>query len=362
MAGRRHHYTPRFLLRRFAERSGRREGLVWRLDKRTGQPRPVAPKYEAALPHYYRLVQDDGTTDSRPEDILACVESAAASALLRVERGEVPTDEERTWLALFVFFQHRRTPVGREWLKYLDELVAEMTTGVSLSNAEEFHRRASAVDANMSPEEIDELRLELLDDLESGRLKLRSTPSREIACMFIAAERVAEQLVMGFSWAALRAPGDVDLVLPGMGITLYDPTPPFLESGLGFASSPNVETILPIDPTFAIALTPGPPSWNDVEIGADDVEEINLRAYAWSDACFYGPSQKVVTDLRASARRQRTRVAKFMPRPGRIWLAESVDGPKSGEFEFVGHSPSGSSRRRFVVEPGAFDDAEPFRG
>jgi hypothetical protein len=93
-----------FLLRRFAETSGKRKGLVWRLDTKTGQPRAVAPKYEAALPHYYRLEYEDGTTDSRPEDLLARIEDATASALERIERGELPGDEDRAWLALFVSY------------------------------------------------------------------------------------------------------------------------------------------------------------------------------------------------------------------------------------------------------------------
>jgi hypothetical protein len=75
-----------------------------------------------------------------------------------------------------------------------------------------------------------------------------------------------------------------------MGITMFDPTPPYPESGLGFASSPNTETIVPVDPTFALALAPGQPTWNDVEITAADVAEVNLRAYAWSVDCYYGAS------------------------------------------------------------------------
>lgn len=362
MAGKRHHYTPRFLLRRFAEKSGPREGLVWRLDKTTGQPRPVAPKYEAALPHYYRLEREDGTTDSRPEDILGQIESAAAAALQRVERGDVPSDEERTWLALFVLFQHRRTPAAREWLKFFDELMAQMTTEVDLSNAESFERRARVANPDMSPEDVEQVRAELLADLQAGRIKLGSTPSREIALMFLAVEHVAAQLVAGFTWAVFRAPDDAQFVLPGLGITLHDPTPPYPESGLGFASSPNAETIVPIDPTFAIALTPGAATWNDVAIDAAAVAEINLRAYAWSDACFYGGSQKIVTDLRANARRQRTQVARFAPRTARLWVTESEGGPKTGEFEFVGHSPTGTARRRFVIEEGAFDGMKPYTG
>lgn len=362
MAGKRHHYLPRFLLRRFAEKDGPRAGLVWRLDKKTGQPRAVAPKFEAALPHYYRLTREDGTTDSRPEDILARIESAAASALHSVERGETPSDEERTWLALFVLFQHRRTPAAREWLRFFDEVMAAMTTEVDLSNADSFHRRAKQAAPEMTPDEVEATRRELLDDLKAGRVRLGSTPSREVAMMFVAAEQVAAKLVSGFTWAVLRASDDSKLVLPGMGITLYDPTPPYPESGLGFASSPNAETIVPVDPAFALALTPGTPTWNEGTISVDDVAEINLRAYAWSDDCYYGSSQQVVTDLRAVARRKRLQVAQFAPRPGRIWVAESEDGPKTGEMEFVGHAPTGTARRRFIVEPGAYEGTKPYRG
>lgn len=364
MAGKSHHYLPRFLLRRFAEKRGPRDGLVWRLDTQSGQAQLVAPKYEAALPHYYRLEREDGTTDSGPEDVLARIESGAASALQKVDRGQVPSDEDRTWLALFVLFQHRRTPAGRERLKFYDELMAELMTEVSLSNAKRFQRRACVAAPDMSPEDIEQVRLELIEDLKSGRVKLGSTPSREVAAMFFAVEPVAERLVMDFTWTTLRASEDVPFVLPGLGITMHDPTPPFPESGLGFASSPNAQTILPVDPTLAIALTPGPPTWNDVEVDAGAVEEINLRSYAWSDACLYGSSQKVVTDLRASARRQRALVARFAPRSGRIWVtdARGSDGARAGEFEFVGRSPEGTARRRFVIKPGALDGMKPFLG
>jgi len=69
-----------------------------------------------------------------------------------------------------------------------------------------------------------------------------------------------------------------------MGITLHDPTPPHPGSGLGFRSSPNAETILPVDPSFAIALLPGPPEWLDASMDETSAEDLNLRADAWSEA------------------------------------------------------------------------------
>jgi hypothetical protein len=358
MAGKRHHYLPGFLLRRFSEPSGKREGLVWRLDTKTGQPRPVAPKYEAALPHYYRLEYEDGTTDSGPEDLLARIEDAAASALQRIDRGEVPSDEDRAWLALFVILQYRRTPAAREVQRFRDVLLSTMMAEVSVGNSETFHRRARLAEPDMTREQIEELRLEMLDDLQSGRVQLRSTPSREVAFMFMATAEVAEELARSFTWTVVRAAAGAEFVLPGMGITLYDPTPPFPGSGVGFRSSPNVQTVIPVDPTFALAVTPGEPAWREAQASVDDVDEVNLRAYACSDSAFYGRSQQVVTAVRALARQRRAQVASFRPRPGRVWVAEGDEGgPPTGELEFTGYAPENRLRQRFVVHPEAYDDA-----
>jgi hypothetical protein len=365
VAGKRHHHLSAFLLRRFAEKSGKREGLVWRLDKKSGQPCRVDPKREAALSHYYSIELPDGTKDTGPEDLLASVENETGKILHRIARGETPTDEERTWLALFVVLQHRRTPVGRQWLKFTDEKVAGLTTEVSLGNADSFHERMRAADPAMTPEDIEKMRLEMLDDLDAGRIAIESTPSREVAMMFLAADKVAEELVGNFTWVVARVPGGAQLVLPGMGITLYDPTPPHSGSGLGFHSSPNAETVLPVDPSFALALSPGPPEWRDVSVDEAAVEDINLRAYAWSDDAFYGSSQKTVADVRALARRERARVGAYAPRGGTIWVTEG-DGERpleGGEHEFVGEDATGAvQRQRFVVKPGALDDVTPFRG
>jgi hypothetical protein len=209
------------------------------------------------------------------------------------------------------------------------------------------------------------MRLEMLDDLDAGRIAIESTPSREVAMMFLAADNVAEKLIRDFTWVVARAPGGAELVLPSMGITLYDPTPPHPGSGPGFQSSPNAETVLPVDPSFALALSPGPPEWREAAIDEAAVEDINLRAYAWSDAAFYGRSQKTVADVRTLARRQRARVGAYEPRGGTIWVTEG-DGetPFEGDVhEFVGEDASGVVRRkRFFVKPGALDDATPFRG
>jgi Protein of unknown function (DUF4238) len=261
-----------------------------------------------------------------------------------------------------VVLQRNRTPVVREWLRSMDEVASSLMAEVSLANSESFHRRARRAEPNMSFEEVEKMRVQLLADFEAGRVRVESTPSREVAAMFAAADQMAEALVMNFTWAILRAPQGKKFVLPdtwGSRSTIRRPAT--RQAGHAFASSPNSETVMPVDPSFAVALSPGPPVGEDVEVDDPAVEEVNLRAYAWSNAAVYGQSQKVVTDLRHLARRQAQRVGKFKPRPGRIWIAEE-EGPRTGEVEFTGYGPQGQTKKRFIVHPGAYDHSEPFRG
>jgi hypothetical protein len=225
-----------------------------------------------------------------------------------------------------------------------------------------FTRSVRTVDADASSDDIEGVRNELVEDFATGRITVTSTPSREVAFMFIAADKIAATLATSFSFGVARAPAGREYVLPDMGITMYDPTPRFPGSGAGFASSPNVESVLPVDPSFAIVVMPGPLGWADAEIDEEVVDEVNLRSYAWSQAAVYDQSQKVVTDLRRLARRKSVGVARFKPRRGRLWIAEGDEGKKTGELEFVGHSPEGQTRARLVVHPEAYDDDVKYPG
>ena len=63
MPGKRQHYVPKFMLRRFGVDSDDKRTLIWRLDKKTGRPERVNPINEAVIGRYYRITQNDGTID-----------------------------------------------------------------------------------------------------------------------------------------------------------------------------------------------------------------------------------------------------------------------------------------------------------
>src|SRR5207244_511466 len=98
-------------------------------------------------------------------------------------------------------------------------------------------------------DELDEWQQKMLSQLESGEIGFESTPEREVGLMFMGLDRLAPTFVDEFDWRFLDVPDEMcEVVLPDVGIAMFDPTPRFEGSGTGFASSPNAETALYLSP------------------------------------------------------------------------------------------------------------------
>jgi Protein of unknown function (DUF4238) len=350
VSSKRHHFLPQFLLRRFAIAEGENTGLVWRADLDGQRLLRVAPKYEAARRHYYRLPPDSGLPPSFAEDLIGQIESLAAAAIARFERGELLDRAERLAIAFFLALQHRRTPRGRRELRHVDQVLSNQWAQLRASDGEAV--KAAMVADGVPADELDVERAQsrLLDDLRSGRLILESSPAREIAMMFMGLEVIADRLVSEFDWMFLRVvDGAGDFVLPDVGVTLFDPDPPFPESGTGFASSATSETVLHLSPRLVLLLHPGPGYGDAREATPEDVERTNLRAVASSEVCIYGSSKAVVQATLEQANQDPERVNRLRPRPARLWITESEGEPAAGLADFVGYSVTDTIFRQFVV-------------
>lgn len=358
MAGKRHHYLPQFLLRRFAIEEGEGAGLVWRADLSGERVIAVAPKHEAAKRHYYRLPPEAGLPTGFAEDVIAHIENNAAATILKFERhGNLGLDD-RHWIALLLSLQHKRTPAGRRELRFMDQIIAKLYAELRFSDREAVRRALSSDGRTPSDEEVEKWQETMLAELESGEVGFESTPDREVALMFMGLDRLAPTLVDHFDWRFLDLAEDVgEVVLPDVGITLFDPTPKFEESGTGFASSPNSETALYLSPRLALLLRPGEGSGDRRAASACDVEVLNLRAVACSDKCIYGTSKELVTAVLGNAASQPERVEALRPRPPTMWIAEWEGEPTAGEVEFVGYSREGTVRRQLYVTEEGVEEA-----
>lgn len=357
MAGKRHHFLPRFVLRRFAATGGPQAGLIWRagLD---GSVRAVAPKFEAAKKHYYRAPPELNLPAGYIEDVLARVEDATASVIDRIERGGAVTRDDRDWLALFLLLQHRRTPKGRADLRFMDEFIARQEAELRISDTDAVRRLLAKDGRRPTEEEVEAWQRDRLAELEAGDLVIESTPDREVALMFSQLPEVTPQLVENFDWQFVTIPsGRPELVLPDVGLTMYDPTPKFDGAGTGLASSPLSETALYLSAHLVLVIRPGEGSGTRVTATHARVEEMNRRAIACSDRCIYGVSEAAVLAAIELASNDPERIERLRPRPPTIWITESDGEPKAGPTPFLGYSRAGTLERVLHVSQEGIDEA-----
>jgi hypothetical protein len=358
MAGKRHHYLSQFLLRRFADKARDRPGLVWRHELSGERLLQVAPKREAAKRHYYRLGPDIQLPSGFAEDLLARIETGAGASIAKLDHEQKLDLDDRHWLAMFMCLQHRRTPAGRRELRFIDEQIAKLQMELQVGDREAVRRVLSVDGREVSDEELAVWQQKTLEELGRGDIIIESTSDREILLMFNQLDRLAPTLVEKFDWKLLRVPPSIgEFVLPDVGLSRFDSTPPFPKAGTGFASSPNTETAIHLGPRLALVLRPGTGCGYEREASRKDVERLNLRAYACSDRCLYGASEELVQTIVALGKADPDRIERLRPRPATLWITESEDEPQAGVVEFTGYSLAGVETQELVLSQEGIDEA-----
>ena len=208
MPGKRQHYIPRFLLRRFAIDPGEKTPHVWRLDKRSGRPNRVNPANETVIDHYYRVVLEDGTVVEEADKVLTRIEDMAARVIRElVDPGYTVSGEDVLRLMLFIVSLKNRTPQAREALREADKRAAELDVEARLSDREAYHRIMRK--EGESDEETEAGRLKALEDLNSGRVVIESTLEREVTLMFVGFQEAVDTLLGSLAIICIRSPREL---------------------------------------------------------------------------------------------------------------------------------------------------------
>lgn len=327
MPGKRQHYVPKFMLRRFAIDPRNKKSLIYKLDVVTGRPSRVNPVNEVVQSHYYRIELPDGTIDDTADELLDRFESEAAPRIARLASAnqDMPNDMDVFWLANFIASLKPRTPAGREQLREMDVQLAELSAEVRLSDPREWPETVS-----------EEERLQMLDDLRRGVLGFASTPSREVGLMFAALEKTAGVLFDEMRWRFLCAPEGHCFVLSDDPVNHYDPTPKMKDAGASYVSSPNAKTVIPLDPSLVLVLEPAAArSVRHEAATPKDVDDLNLLIYAQAAGAIYGQSQAALARVRKNAKSRPRVIASYARRPPRLWITEgSSDVLRSGPQTF----------------------------
>ena len=336
MPGKRQHYVPRFLPRRFAVAPEDKRSLIWKLEKSSGRPLRVNPANEVVVGRYYRMVLDDGEVIDEADKVLDRIEDMAVDVIRRVAEPSYPVSADDVQvLMLFIATLKSRTPQTRETLREMDERAAELFLEMQLSDRGRYHEMVRAGQPERAEADVEAERLRLLEDVRTGRIGMVSSAEREVALMFAGLEETTKTLFeqLSIRRVRIREEDGAAFVLSDHPVAHYDPEPKTPEAGAGFISSPGSQTWVPLDPRFGLLLSPEDPrTWEDITAGRAEVDELNLLTYAWARDAIYGPTQQAVTRVRQVAKQKPRLLSEFRYRPGRVWIARSDGGPGPHEF------------------------------
>jgi hypothetical protein len=331
-ANRRHHTVPRVLLRRFSPMPRSENPPIWNLDLSNGRPSKTSVNNETVIRDFYRINQT--ATPLSPgwaEQMLSRIESDAAEPIRKLAEGLTLTVAERESMAFFLHVQRERTPTARVWHAFLAETILLEDLRAKLSSPEFIQSRFRDQGDPHSEAEVEVWRTAMLDAVDKGEIGVEPSQNREVAQIFLVADKIVPALAHAMAWQSLRAPAGSEFICSDNPLNIYDPgaaNRAEMHSGVGWISSIAVEATLPLDPRVCLLVTPGPPLWSFLDIDARRVAEINLRTYAAAQQFIYGPSQRSVQVVRQHAKRDRALVETFRPRPPQITM---LDAPISGE-------------------------------
>ncbi|MGI8920812.1 MAG: DUF4238 domain-containing protein [Solirubrobacteraceae bacterium] len=318
---RRHHFVPSFALSKFATPQ-RRDGVVFQLDTRSGQPKKTSPD-EACFVEELYTQDDEGKADRVLEAFLSIVENYAAQALDRLisDPRNLPR-EDRQSIAYHLALQYQRTPVALEHSMASQQAMMLLTMGIQFADAENFKKKHRKIfDDGASDEEIEALRQKTLNHLKGGGVTIDDPKLGAFQMMLRTADAVASAIA-SLSWGVVAAKED-EFVICDRALAVHDSTPKFPWSGHALLSSPTAETIFPLTPGVCLALFQRERAVVSYEIGADEVRELNLRTYGWASQYIYGRTQDVVQRVRKQAKEKPELVIR--PRTSKPVLLEWAD-------------------------------------
>lgn len=324
--GRRHHYIPQFLQRRFGINPEDKTTHIHTLDVRSGKTGKAPIKDVAVVSHHNTLYEAPNTHPGFVEALLSYIEGRAAPLIQRLVQGDALKSEEYLDLTVFIHAQQQRTPRGRESIHFILEKAGTAWLLKRMYEGREISRGALTEELGRAPteDEIDTYIKEIAQPFEDGSYQAMPPHDMEIAAMFMSAEK-AHEIIYEMHWILIDAPAGESFILSDEPLARLDPQNP--GGPTGWRASPTLEVTLPLDPKLCLMLTRFPERTTDrITATPSQVLDINLRTYASAREHIYGPTQQLLQSVRAAAKKAPGRVADYRPSMTKFHVIERVEG------------------------------------
>lgn len=292
----RQHTVPKVYLQRFSNP----QGMLHIYDAEKKQYRQQRPKEVTIEKNFYTVTSPDGSKDYVIEEILSeFIETKFGVVMDRfLETGKLEK-EDKEYLALFVAFQHLRTPKYREkhsaFLQNAHNKVSKL-----LLKTHKAHFGKTDFTQQISEEALDEI----IDLYENDRVRLEHPPETHLKFMMEFANQEAYILCQQ-NWYFLR---------PSKGSKFLTSDHPFYMTrprdlpewqGVGLITHGSAK-IIPLSPDVCLAIKNDGNKEISITLTREQVREINLMTASSSKRFIIAPDKSLLERVVKSVEHRRS--------------------------------------------------------
>lgn len=281
MQKRKHHYIPQFYLKKFTDPRFRlpEEPYIWFFEKGMTESKRKSPPNIAFEVGFYDFHVDKDLITQEVENNLAELEYAASLILKKVEKGSLPTIQEKQIFSEFIWTMQMRNTFQRTNQNKVIEDIHRLALKIAAEHPEYIKR--SLVSSGESPEDITDERIEkIISLIISDNYDVKIPQEYSIMNMIENAQQMS-MIISKMSWTLLKSDEQILFVTSDNPVVLSDPTNESRLYGPGFLSK-KVEMTFPLTPKLCLLA-----SWKEGEdtfhkIDSLIVAEINNRTIRYS--------------------------------------------------------------------------------
>jgi hypothetical protein len=282
------------------------------------------------------VVKDYNTVKTRPKEEaglielhFATIEEEAAPVISALVEGGTPSLQGMADLAVFVAAQQGRTPRGRANSRFMMEEARRFFTMNQVAADDDLAKNALRESLGREPadDEVRKWQADMIAKLQHD-VKFVAQHDHEVTGQTIGLDKLAEA-VFSKEVLVLHAPPAkrYRFVLSDEPLVRYNRAHP--QGNAGWLSSPAFEATLPVDPTVCLLFHTGPAgAVRQVRCPASQVEDINLRTFAWARNSILGPAAVLLEEVGRQARADPQRLELLRPHAPNIYIFEE-EHPKS---------------------------------
>lgn len=303
--------------------------MLWLYDRERKEFRRQSPKNTAVEKDYYTFENENGEKDFSIEEYLSKIESKAKDSIVKLERREIISPEERLYLAHFIALLMVRTPKFDREANQMADAAAKHIVKHAIPTVEAAgellrqygEKKEENTESKITPESMFEF-------IHKEQFKLKMNRDFVISAMLEQAEKVTMDVAM-MDWMVVHADKLTAFITTDEPIGFIVPDE-FRQSGepvLGLGSQ-KITKLVPLSQTVALLLGRWGGGFGHFDFGRKQIRDFNIAVATECDRYVIGRDEALVRSVVKRSKVDKTN-------PGTRMKVEHIPHPNDPNRTFL---------------------------